>query len=177
MVNAPVQYRWSSYRYNGQGKDDEPIKPHPMYMALGTTRSIRIEVYKVLFRAHLDKDVLTDIRSAFNTGTLLGNDYFRQRVKARLNCKVGQARWGRAASAKREGKGSDPLELLCRPTVHLPTRVLSGFYLRTLEPLRHAFLGDKCSITSKNYAHREEMAIQAEGVEPDPQELFILRLY
>jgi putative transposase len=103
MVRSPSQYRWSSYRCNGQGKDDDLITPHAMYMALGKTRPIRLAAYKALFQAHLDKGVLDDIRSAWQTGTPLGNDYFRQKIEDKLECKVGQAR--------RESMGSESLIL------------------------------------------------------------------
>jgi len=100
MVRSPGQYRWSSYRSNGQGKDDELVKPHAIYLALGGTRPTRLEAYKALFNAHLDKGVLDDIRAAWQTGTPLGNDYFRQKIEDKLKCKVGQARRGRPAKPK-----------------------------------------------------------------------------
>ncbi len=95
MVRSPGHYRWSSYRYNGQGKVDDLVTPHAMYKALGRTKSIRLEAYKGLFKAHLDKGVLDNIRSAWQTGTPLGNDYFLQKIEDKLKCKVGQARRGR----------------------------------------------------------------------------------
>jgi putative transposase len=95
MVRSPAHYRWSSYRHNGQGKEDALITPHALYLALGKTLSTRLAAYKALFKAHLDDGVLEDIRSAWQTGTPLGNDFFRQKVEAKLKCKVGQARRGR----------------------------------------------------------------------------------
>lgn len=100
IVRSPAHYRWSSYRYNGQGKEDELVTPHAMYLALGRTKPSRLEAYKALFKAHLDKGVLDDIRAAWQTGTPLGNDYFRQKIEDKLKCKVGQARRGRPAKAK-----------------------------------------------------------------------------
>lgn len=100
MVRSPSQYRWSSYRCNGQGKDDELVTPHALYLALGRTRAIRQEAYKELFKAHLDKGVLDNIRSAWQTGTPLGNDFFRQKFEDKLKCKVGQARRGRPTKPK-----------------------------------------------------------------------------
>jgi putative transposase len=100
MVRSPGQYRWSSYSCNGQGKEDKLIKPHALYMALGSSRTERIEAYKALFQAHLDKGVLDDIRSACQTGTPLGNDLFRQKIETKLKLKVGQARRGRPSKVK-----------------------------------------------------------------------------
>jgi putative transposase len=102
MVRSPAHYRWSSYRHNGQGKEDELVKPHALYFALSRTKPARLEAYKALFKAHLDKGVLDEIRSAWQTGTPLGNDYFRQKIEAKLKCKVGQARRGRPEKIKSE---------------------------------------------------------------------------
>jgi putative transposase len=66
-----------------------------MYLSLGRTTPSRLEAYKALFKAHLDKGVLDDIRAAWQTGTPLGNDYFKQKIEDKLKCKVGQARRGR----------------------------------------------------------------------------------
>jgi putative transposase len=95
MVRSPAYYRWSSYRHNAQGKEDELITPHAIFKALGKTELSRQGAYKELFKAHLDKGVLDEIRSAWQTGTPLGNDYFRQKIEDKLKCKVGQARRGR----------------------------------------------------------------------------------
>jgi REP-associated tyrosine transposase len=100
MVRSPGHYRWSSYRCNGQGKEDELVTPHPMYKALARSKPTRLEAYKALFKAHLDKGVLNDIRSAWQTGTPLGNDHFRQKIEDKLKCKVGQARRGRPVKPK-----------------------------------------------------------------------------
>lgn len=102
MVRSPGHYRWSSYRFNGQGKEDELVTPHPLYLALGRTKASRQEAYKALFNAHLDKAVLNDIRSAWITGTPLGNDYFRQKIEDKLKLKVGQARRGRPCKPKED---------------------------------------------------------------------------
>ncbi len=95
IVRSPGHYRWSSYRYNGQGKWDELINPHALYEALGKTQATRLKAYKALFKAHIDEGALDDIRSAWQTGTPLGNGDFRQRIEEKLKCKVGQARRGR----------------------------------------------------------------------------------
>ena len=70
---------------------------------LGKTQSARVDAYKTLFKAHLEKGELDRIRSAWQTGTPLGNDYFRQKIEAKLKCKVGQARRGRPVKPKGEG--------------------------------------------------------------------------
>jgi len=95
MVSNPSQYRWSSYRYNAQGQDNLLITPHELYQRLGRTLKERCEAYKALFRAHVDEEDLKDIRSALQTGTPLGNDYFKEKIEEKLKMKVGQSRRGR----------------------------------------------------------------------------------
>lgn len=95
MVRSPGKYRWSSYCFNGQGKQDVMITPHAIYQKLGKSRATRQKAYNTLFKTHLDKGALDDIRSAWQTGTPLGNDQFRKKIEQELKCKVGQARRGR----------------------------------------------------------------------------------
>lgn len=102
MVKSPAYYRWSSYRCNGQGKSDDIVIPHTLYSALGQTQAARLSTYKALFKAHMADTELKEIHSAWQTGTPLGDDYFRQKVEDKLVCKVGQARRGRPKKIKKE---------------------------------------------------------------------------
>lgn len=95
IVKTPGAYRWSSFRENALGEQNELIQPHPLYLRLGRTAKQRQEAYRALFKAHIDQKQLDDIRAAWQTGTPLGNDYFREKIEAKLKCKVGQARRGR----------------------------------------------------------------------------------
>lgn len=95
MTSTPGQYRWSSYRANAQGKEDKLITPHPLYTSLGRTNASRQEAYRALFKAHIDENDLKDIRAAWQTGTPLGNDHFKDKIERKLKSKVGQARRGR----------------------------------------------------------------------------------
>jgi putative transposase len=72
--------------------------------ALGKAKPDRLEAYRALFKAHLGKEVLDDTRAAWQTGTPLGNDFFRQKIEAKLKCKIGQARRGRPSKPKEEGE-------------------------------------------------------------------------
>jgi hypothetical protein len=86
MVKSPGAYRWSSYRANAQGLENALIQPHPLYLALGRTKQKRMEAYKALFSAHIDDD-LADIRASLQTGTPLGNDYFRKKSNQNSNAR------------------------------------------------------------------------------------------
>lgn len=96
MVRTPGHYRWSSYRSNAAGQPQSFITPHPEYKALGRTAARRHAAYKALFQAHVDDPrELDEIRAAWQTGTPLGNDLFKEKIERKLKCKIGQARRGR----------------------------------------------------------------------------------
>jgi putative transposase len=61
----------------------------------GRSRAQRCEAYRELFKAHVDDQALKAIRDAWQTGTPLGNDIFREKIEKKLKCKVGHARRGR----------------------------------------------------------------------------------
>jgi putative transposase len=95
MVCLPAEYRWSSYCVNAQGCMNELVTPHSIYLKLGQQREERFTAYKAMFDIYLDKDVIGRIRNSCQTGTPLGNDYFRAMIEQKLRRKVGQARRGR----------------------------------------------------------------------------------
>jgi len=58
-------------------------------------RRLDNKLMKSFFKGHIDEIDMKRIREAWQTGTPLGNDYFRERVEQQLRCKVGAARRGR----------------------------------------------------------------------------------
>jgi len=104
MVRSPSQYRWSSYRCNGQGKGDPLVEAHPVYLSLGRTAQVRIDAYKALFKSHVDKQSLDDIRAAWQTGTPLGSDCFREAIEKKLGARIGQTRRGRPSIPSKGGR-------------------------------------------------------------------------
>lgn len=95
MIKFLGQYRWSSYRFNALGKKDKLITPHDLYLGLDNAEINRLQAYRDLFKTHIDGNVIDDIRDALQTGTPLGNDFFRDKIEKKLKSKVGQARRGR----------------------------------------------------------------------------------
>jgi len=95
LVHHPREYRWSSYRANAEGKDDDLLTPHERYLALGRTANQRRETYRELFKAHVEEAEVKKINAAWQTGTPLGNPYFKEKVEKKLKTKVGQDRRGR----------------------------------------------------------------------------------
>ena len=95
MVSHPQDYPWSSYHANAEGKNIKLIRSHPVYQALGKSKTERLDAYKALFKAHIPDDEIKTIRRAWETGTPLGNDYFKEKIERKLQCKIGQDRRGR----------------------------------------------------------------------------------
>ena len=105
MVKHPVEYRWSSYHANAAGRDDDIITPHSLYLALGQTVKARAASYRDVFKAHTEEAELSGIRAAWQTGTPLGNDRFKQEIEKALSIKVGQNRRGRPRGESESVKG------------------------------------------------------------------------
>lgn len=101
MAGDPGEYRWSSYRWHGLGERNEVVTEHPLYLAPGASEEDRRVAYRALFRAHLEEEVLDEIRKAANRGLPLGNDRFREQVEAALGRRMGLRPRGR-----REGEPS-----------------------------------------------------------------------
>ena len=82
MVGSPVDYPWSSHRYNAFGQPAALVSAHESYLALGHTDDAKQRAYRGLFESPLTEETLSNIREATNKGWVLGNDRFRERVDA-----------------------------------------------------------------------------------------------
>ncbi len=101
MVERPGEYVWSSFAANALNKPDAVIVPHERYLALARTEEERCSVYRELFASEVDPGHVTAIRRAWQTGTPLGNDRFRNQIESTLGCPVGYSARGRPP--KQEG--------------------------------------------------------------------------
>jgi putative transposase len=81
MVDDPAQYRWSSYRSNGLGQPDPRLTPHPLYLALGRNDKERQTAYRALFKGHLDRAAIDDIRLALHQSQPVGNSRFHALIE------------------------------------------------------------------------------------------------
>lgn len=95
MVEAPADYRWSSYRHHALGHADPVITDQAQYLALGATEAARRQAYQELCRNQLEPGELKRIREALNLGLVLGDDRFREQIEQALNRSVRVARRGR----------------------------------------------------------------------------------
>ncbi len=109
MVETPADYKWSSFRGNGLGKDIKLYQPHPVYTALGKTKVERCKVYCELFKGHLDADVVTQIRQSTNKGLVLGNERFKQDIEHLSGRRVALLKRGpKAKQSSEKSFYSDP---------------------------------------------------------------------
>jgi putative transposase len=81
MVRRPADYRWSSYRVNGQGESSTLIEPHRSYLALGRNPADQRTAYRNLFKDDPTEEELKEIRSATRGGFALGSKQFIAEVE------------------------------------------------------------------------------------------------
>jgi len=97
MVERPGQYRWSSFCHNSGVREIRFLRFHASYESLGDTPEGRRQAYCALFNGHIERSDIERIREAWQTGTPLGNDRFKEKIQHQLKCRVGYARRGRPA--------------------------------------------------------------------------------
>lgn len=100
MVTHPGEYRGSSYRHNAAGDENAVLTPHLAYLHLGATPAERQHAYRELFRTHLDKALLHNVRLALNQEQVLGSEQFKDKIEATLNRSV---RRGIAGRPRKDG--------------------------------------------------------------------------
>lgn len=108
MVAHPGDYRWTSYRANGDGKADFLLTPHPEYLALATEEGERRSRYRALCQPHLDDATVTAIRDATNGNYVLGDRRFHEEIAHMLGRRVTRGKAGRPKGAL-EGTGEPGL--------------------------------------------------------------------
>jgi putative transposase len=95
MVEHPGDYRWSSYRANGQGEGNALLRPHTLYENLGPDAPGRQAAYRALFRSDVEPGLVDEIRRATNGNFLLGNERFARDISAMLGRRVLPGKSGR----------------------------------------------------------------------------------
>jgi len=95
MVKTAAAYRWSSYACNASGRKNDLVVPHKLYLTLGKEEISRRSAYKALFKNYMAEETEAEIRAAWQTGTPLGNERFKQNIEKTLKTTVGYAKRGR----------------------------------------------------------------------------------
>lgn len=110
MVNQPKDYRWSSYHTNALGKASSLITPHEEYLRIGRDQQARLEFYRALFKAHLDEEIVGQIRSATNGNFALGSERFQKEIESALGRRARRGQSGRPVNSKDDNE--EQLDLL-----------------------------------------------------------------
>ena len=84
LVGHPAEYRWSSYRTNALGKQDDLVRCHDLYRALGVNEAGRRAAYRGLFESHLDDKAIEEIRQATQKGWALGKEAFKDKMERQV---------------------------------------------------------------------------------------------
>lgn len=105
MVTHPRFYRWSSYHANGEGRNDALIMRHEQYLRLGRSDDARTEAYRELFSAHLDPELVSEIRMATNGNLALGSGRFQAQIEATLGRRARRGVAGRPRKTKADRPG------------------------------------------------------------------------
>ena len=109
MVSQPRDYRWSSYHANAQGKADSLINPHAEYLRLGRDDTARREAYRALFKAHLNAEMVEEIRKSTNGNFALGGERFTREIEEAL---ARRARRGDSGRPRRKQDSASQRDLL-----------------------------------------------------------------
>ena len=88
MVKHPVDYPWSSYAANTEGKPVAWLTPHGEYLALGSDDEKRRSAYRGLFDSELDQQVLREIRLSTHGGYAIGSGRFREEIETALKQRI-----------------------------------------------------------------------------------------
>jgi putative transposase len=113
MVAGPADYPWSSFKANAWGRADPLVRPHSLYLSLGTTAAERCQAYRSLFEQQVSEAALGEIRVATQRGWPLGGHGFRDAVEQRCGRRAApQPRGGARPRSGRRRKSidSDPID-------------------------------------------------------------------
>ncbi|MBN8477857.1 MAG: transposase [Burkholderiales bacterium] len=76
LAGEPSAYRWSSYRANAAGRFDALVSPHPLYLSLGETATVRQAAYREIFAGAIPDDDLRLIRDSTQHAWAIGDASF-----------------------------------------------------------------------------------------------------
>ena len=101
MAKYPGDYRWSSFRHNGEGAENPLITPHRNYLCLGNNALERQSTYRSLVESGVSQELVKSIRSATNGNFVLGDERFSREMEFALNRRVLRGQPGRPGGVKK----------------------------------------------------------------------------
>jgi len=111
MAATAADYPWSSHGRNALGRPDLLVSEHEAYASLGATAGARRQVYREMFAAGIDEEMLQTLRDSVQRGWAPGSDRFRRQIEAALGRKVDAPVRGRPRKTS-EDRPADPLPRL-----------------------------------------------------------------
>jgi len=84
IVTRPRDYRWSSYFYHAEGREDSLLDENPWYLGLGNSPSQRQKHYRHIIAARTTEDELAFIRTNIQRGGVTAGKSFVQSLSRRL---------------------------------------------------------------------------------------------
>ena len=106
MVADADDYPWSSFASNALGLSNPLIRPHPSYLALGTSLPERCQAYRALVLQGVAEEELDSIRLYLQRQHAFGSDRFRATIEAQLQRRAGPAKIGRPRKPERVGESA-----------------------------------------------------------------------
>ncbi len=95
LVKSAGAYKWSSYKFNAQGRKNPLITSHDIYKNIGRGDKARQAKYTTMSKAGISDEMKAEIMASWQTGTPLGPDSFKKMVERKLKIKVGHSSRGR----------------------------------------------------------------------------------
>jgi len=95
LVQAPEQYRWSSYPHHIGLTLDPLVTDHPLYWALANTPFERQRAYKELCEQPLDQRTVDALQQATLKGWVLGSETYRSWAAREANRRISPLQRGR----------------------------------------------------------------------------------
>jgi putative transposase len=102
MVTHASHYPWSSHSHFSGARSDAAITEHPLFLALGASKSERHDAFAALTNEPLAPHLLDEIRTALNTDSALGAEEFLCNAEAALGRSVRPPKRGRPAKVVTE---------------------------------------------------------------------------
>jgi putative transposase len=96
IVHSPEEYVWSSHRANLSGAPASPLRPHAVYLGLGSTPAARNRAYSSLFEIE-DDDAVQAFRDGIRRRFPVGDGGFLERLRG-LGVTLGEPRGGRPSA-------------------------------------------------------------------------------